>query len=189
MDPSHAQLGRDDAVILVDVQRDFCPGGALAVAEGHAVIPELQRWVEEAAVRGATVAASRDWHPPGHASFAHKGGPWPPHCVQGTPGAELGEGLRLPPGALLVTKGDDPDTDQYSAFDRTGLARILRGRGIRRLWVGGLAEDVCVRATVLDAVREGFETHLLTGATRPVDPEAGVRARREMLAAGAVLAP
>ena len=189
MDPSQLDLDSDDAVIVVDVQRDFCPGGALPVAGGDEVIPVLQRWIDAAAARGATVVASRDWHPPGHASFAARGGPWPPHCIQGTPGAALCPGLRLPLGALVVTKGADPDTDQYSAFDRTGLGRTLRLRGIARVWVGGLAEEVCVRATVLDAVREGFETHLLTRATRPVAPESGHRARREMMAAGAVLDP
>lgn len=185
--PGVEPLGSGDAVIAVDVQRDFCPGGKLAIAEGDEVVPVLNAWIDRAAAAGACVVASRDWHPPGHVSFVARGGVWPEHCVQESAGAELHPGLHVPPGAVLVSKGADAASDQYSAFDRTGLAEDLRARGVTRVWIGGLAEDVCVRATVLDAVREGFETHVLVDATRPVAAEGGLRARREMAAAGAIL--
>lgn len=181
------RFGPQDALIVVDVQRDFCPGGSLAIEGGDQVVEVLNRYLREAASAGATVVASRDWHPPAHVSFQERGGRWPPHCVQGTKGAEFHPDLRLPEGTLVVSKGTHPDFDQYSAFDRTGLAAELRKRGIQRVWIGGLAQDVCVRATVLDALREGFETHVLVGATRPVDRASGERALAEMARAGALL--
>jgi nicotinamidase/pyrazinamidase len=187
MAPRPIQLQPRDALILVDVQRDFCPGGKLAVSGGDEVVPVLNRWIDAAAGAGATVAVSRDWHPSDHVSFAPRGGPWPEHCVQDTEGAELHPLLRTPADAILISKGTSPDFDQYSAFDRTGLADALRSRGVDRVWIGGLAQDVCVRATVLDAVREGFETHVLVDATRPVEAAAGDHALREMAAAGAAL--
>ncbi len=182
-----ARLGRGDAVIAVDVQRDFCPGGKLAIPGGDEVVPVLDAWIDAAAAAGAAIVVSRDWHPPAHMSFVARGGPWPEHCVQGSPGADLHPSLHLPPPTVVVSKGASPEFDQYSAFDRTDLAAILRERGVERVWIGGLAEDVCVRATALDAVREGFETHVLLDATRPVAIESGRKARREMEAAGAIL--
>lgn len=184
MEPSDA-LTEGSALLIVDVQRDFCPGGALPVPEGDAVVPVLNRWLETAARRAVPVFASRDWHPPGHPSFAARGGRWPPHCVQDTPGAGFHPDLHLPHGTELVSKGTRFDRDQYSAFDDTGLAERLRGDGIRELWVGGLAQDVCVRATVLDARREGFAVHLIPGASRPLDSQGGRRALRKMREAGA----
>lgn len=177
---SRFELGPDDALLVVDVQRDFCPGGALPVPEGDQVVDVLNAWIERAQRDGAAVVASRDWHPENHASFLQRGGPWPVHCVQDTAGAEFHPSLRLPDDTILVSKGQDPDRDAYSAFDGTGLAQALQARGIRRVFVGGLAEDVCVKATVIDALRGGFETHLLSAATRPVDRQSGVRALREM---------
>jgi nicotinamidase/pyrazinamidase len=181
-----SQLEARDALLVVDVQNDFCPGGALAVPEGDAVVPELNRWAAAAARGGATVCASRDWHPPRHVSFRSQGGPWPPHCVQETPGAALHRGLHLPSSVLIVDKGVDPDRDGYSAFDGTGLGDRLRAAGVDRVWVGGLALDYCVLATALDAVEEGFETHLILRATRPVEvaPGDGDRAVERMRAAG-----
>jgi nicotinamidase/pyrazinamidase len=182
-------LDRHDALLVVDLQNDFCPGGALPVPEGAAVVAELNPWLGEAVRGGALVCASRDWHPAGHVSFRARGGPWPPHCVQGSWGAELRGGLHLPPDALLVDKGVQTDQDNYSAFDGTGLGERLRAAGVRRVWVGGLALDYCVLATALDAVKEGFETHLLVRATRPVEvePGDGARAVERMRAAGVVL--
>lgn len=176
-----------DALLIVDLQNDFCPGGALPVGEGDGVVAVLNRWIAAAAQGGADVIASRDWHPPGHVSFHERGGPWPTHCVQGTAGAAFHPQLALPPDARIVSKGTDAGRDHYSAFEGTGLADLLRKRGIRRLWVGGLALDVCVRATVLDALKEGFEVHLLQPATRPVDPGEGPGALEQMRAAGCVL--
>lgn len=179
------ELSSGDALLVVDMQQDFCPGGALAVPEGDQVVPVLNAWLAKARSAGVPVYASRDWHPVGHVSFKEQGGPWPPHCLQDSEGAGFHPGLELPPGVVKVTKGMRFDRDQYSAFDETGLAGRLKDDGVRRLWVGGLAQDVCVEATVLDACREGFETHLIADATRPVDPEGGRRALQKMQEAGA----
>ncbi|WP_372623035.1 isochorismatase family protein [Falsiroseomonas sp.] len=178
-------LGEGDALLLVDVQADFCPGGALPVEAGDTVVPVLNAWIEAASRAGVPVIASRDLHPGGHMSFTESGGPWPVHCVQDTPGAAFHGALQLPSGTIYVAKGTRLDRDQYSAFDETGLAPALRARGVRRLWVGGLALDVCVRATVLDALREGFEVRLIRDGSRPVEAAAGARALAEMKAAGA----
>jgi len=169
---SHA-LGEQDALLLVDVQNDFCPGGALGVPGGDAVVPVLNRWIDAARAGGAEIVASRDWHPRGHCSFDERGGAWPEHCVQHTHGAELHKELRVPASASILSKGQKPERDDYSAFQGTGLADLLRKKGIERVWVGGLALDVCVRATCLDAVKEGFQTHLIADATRAVGDDPG----------------
>jgi len=183
------KISSNDALIVVDMQNDFCPGGALPVEGGHDVVTVLNRWISAAERTGALVVASRDWHPKGHASFKDQGGDWPPHCIQDTRGAEFHPDVQLPDDALIITKGDDIDRDQYSAFDDTGLADRLRSRNIQRVWVGGLAQDVCVRATVLDGLDEGFEIHLIREATRAVNanPGDGDRALDEMRQAGAVV--
>lgn len=178
-------LRRGDALVIVDVQRDFCPGGALPIGAGDEVVPVLNRWIEAAVAAGVPVYASRDWHPSRHPSFAELGGPWPTHCVQDSPGARFHPNLALPDSTVVVTKGTRFDKDQYSAFDETGLATELRRRGLTRLWVGGLAQDVCVRATVLDARREGFDTILIADATRGVTPEGCAQANEDMRQAGA----
>ena len=177
-----------DALIVVDVQNDFCPGGALPIAGGDDVVPVLNAWMAAAAAGGVPVFASRDWHPAGHISFKERGGPWPSHCLQDSVGAAFHPDLALPRDTVIVTKGNRFDQDQNSAFEATGLATELRARDLRRLWVGGLAEDVCVRATVLDALRAGFEVRLIEAATRPVTAEGGIAARAEMAAAGAAMA-
>jgi nicotinamidase/pyrazinamidase len=175
------------ALIVVDVQVDFCPGGTLPIARGDEVVPVLNRWIAAAAARGLPVYASRDWHPAGHLSFTEAGGRWPVHCVQDSDGARFHPDLRLPDSTIVVTKGVRLDQDQYSAFDQTGLAADLRKRGVTRVVVGGLAQDVCVRATVLDARREGFETLLIADGTFPVSRESGEQAADEMRRAGAQL--
>ena len=182
-------LDQEDALLAVDVQNDFCAGGSLVVPMGEAVVPELNRWIAAAVAGGATVWASRDWHPADHVSFHERGGPWPPHCVRNSPGAALRSDLHLPASVLIVDKGVQRDRDSYSAFDGTGLADRLRGTGVRRVWVGGLALDYCVLATALDSVKEGFETHLLLRAARPVDvtPGDGDRAVDRMVAAGVII--
>ncbi len=176
-----------DALLVVEMQNDFCPGGALPVEEGDRVVPVLNRWIRAARERGIPVYASRDWHPRGHVSFVEAGGEWPPHCVQDTEGARFHIDLELPDDVVLVTKGVRFDRDQYSAFSETGLESRLRRDGVRRLLVGGLALDVCVRATVLDALRAGLEVRLLVDATRPLSEEGGRRALEEMESAGAIL--
>ena len=174
-----------DALIAVDVQIDFCPGGALPIERGDEVVAVLNQWIAAAVGAGVPVYASRDWHPLHHLSFSESGGSWPAHCVQDTRGAAFHPGLALPESTIVVTKGSRLDRDQYSAFDETGLAVDLTKRGVRRVWVGGLAQDVCVRATVLDARREGFETIVIADGTRPVTPAGGASAIDDMRSAGA----
>lgn len=182
----HSRFEPGDALIVVDVQKDFCPGGTLAIDAGDRVVPVLNRFIDEAVRAGVPVIASRCWHPRDHPSFSEQGGQWPVHCLQDSDGARFHPDLALPEQAIVVTKGVRFDHDQNSAFDDTGLADYLRAHEVRRVWVGGLAEDVCVRATVLEARREGFEAVLLCEATCPVTAEGGERALREMREAGAV---
>lgn len=181
-----------DALIVVDVQNDFCLGGALPVPGGDAVVPVLNQYLTRATDAGMPIIASRDWHPTETRHFAAFGGLWPPHCIQGTPGAEFHRDLRLPPETQIGSTGTSADDDGYSAMearlpDGTGMLEALRSLGIKRLHVGGLATDYCVRATVLDGLRDSFEVFVLEDASRPVDVTEGdgERAMREMLAAGA----
>ncbi len=182
-----------DALIVVDVQNDFCPGGALAVPLGNEVVPVLNEYIRRARTASMPIFASRDWHPAATKHFAAQGGPWPPHCVQGTWGAEFNPYLELPGEAQVVSKGTDTEDDGYSAFEARlpeggqTLREALRALGVTRVHIGGLATDYCVKATVLDALSEGLETHVLTDASRPVDvrPGDGDRALRLMLDGGA----
>ncbi|MDD2729616.1 nicotinamidase [Malikia sp.] len=185
--PGAVRLRAGDALLVVDLQRDFLPGGALAVPDGDRVVPALNRYLERFEREGLLVVLTRDWHPTGHVSFNTRGGPWPPHCVAGTPGAEFAPGPRLPASAQICSKATQPDAEAYSGFEGTELAASLRQQGIKRLFVGGLATDYCVRTTVLDALREGFEVLLLVDAIRPVEvqPGDGARAEQAMLQAGA----
>lgn len=187
MSESTLDPGPGDALIVVDVQNDFLPGGALAVPEGDAVIGPLNRYMEEFARRGLPVFATRDWHPRDHCSFAAQGGPWPPHCVAETEGAAFAPDLRLPASAEIVSKALDAGADAYSGFQGTALAARLRELGVRRVFVGGLATDYCVRATVLDALAAGFEAVVLADAVRAVEVRAGdgARALEEVAARGA----
>ena len=181
--------GPGDALVIVDVQNDFLPGGALAVPHGDEVVPVLNRWIERFTARGLPVIATRDWHPPDHCSFQARGGPWPPHCVAGTEGAAFAPGLRLPQDTLVISKATEPDREAYSGFEGTALAERLRDLGARRLFVGGLATDYCVLSTVRDARREGFEVVLIEDGVRAVDvqPGDGERALEEMRRLGAAL--
>ncbi|MGH9307730.1 MAG: isochorismatase family protein [Vicinamibacterales bacterium] len=183
-DPQDA-LRPGDALLIIDVQIDFCPGGALPIAHGDDVVPLLNRWIAAAVGAQVPVYASRDWHPRHHLSFTESGGEWPAHCVQDSAGARFHPRLELPDSAVVVTKGVRFDRDQYSAFDQTGLATEMRARGVRRVWIGGLAQDVCVRATVLDARHEGFAAVVIADGTRPVTRAGGERANEEMRQAGA----
>lgn len=167
------RLQKGDALIVVDVQRDFLPGGSLGVPDGDAVVPVINAYAEKFAAAGLPVAATRDWHPEDHCSFAAQGGPWPPHCVRDTAGAEFADALRLPADVMLISKATRSDADAYSGFDGTGLAERLREDGVRRVFVGGLATDYCVLATVRDALAAGFEVAVLTDAVRAVNVEAG----------------
>lgn len=179
-------LTPDDALVIVDVQNDFLPGGALAVGSGDRVIGPLNRLMPAF----AHVYATRDWHPHDHGSFAHQGGPWPVHCVQETRGAALSKDLTHAHIDEIVSKGTDRTTEGYSAFDGTGFEERLRAAGVKRLIIGGLATDYCVRATALDAAQRGFDVVVLTDAVAAVnvDPADEDRALREMSAAGCRLA-
>ncbi len=177
-----------DGVVVVDVQNDFCPGGALAVDEGDQTIPVLNEWVAAARDKGVPVYASRDWHPRDHLSFEPEGGPWPVHCVQDTEGAAFHPALKLPEDTIVVTKGTRFDQDQYSAFDQTGFAEELKRKGVKRLWVGGLAEDVCVRATALDARKHGLDVRVIRDATRAISEESRRKTEAELAEAGVELA-
>lgn len=174
------------ALIVVDVQNDFCPGGALAVSEGDEVVEPLNELIDEFLERGNPVYKSRDWHPPQTKHFQAYGGTWPIHCVQNTKGAEFHPQLRDDPRIRVISKGLG-DTDCYSAFDETDLASQLHEQGVEELVVGGLATDYCVKATVLAGLNEGFKVRALKNAMRAVDvnPGDGERAIQEMKAAGA----
>ena len=181
-----------DALVIVDVQNDFCPGGALAVTGGDAVVPRLNAYIDKFARAGLPIFATRDWHPKKTIHFKAYGGEWPPHCIQGTKGAELRSDLRLPPSAVLITTGASPDEDGYSGFDGrdergVALVELLNRAGVKRIFVGGLATDYCVKYTVLDGLKHGFEVVWLEDASRGVDlaPGDSARAARAMLSRGA----
>lgn len=179
-----------DTLLLVDLQRDFLPGGSLPVPFGEEALAGARGALSAFVAAGLPVAASRDWHPADHCSFTARGGPWPPHAVAGTEGADFGPGLELPGAACVVSKATQASREAYSAFDGTDLERQLDAVGTRRLFVAGLATDWCVRATVLDALALGYEVVLLGDAIAAVDahPGDGARALAEMVQAGARLA-
>jgi nicotinamidase/pyrazinamidase len=186
---SPIRLQTGDALIAVDVQQDFLPGGSLAVPEGDAVVPVLNRYLAAFAAHALPVFATRDWHPPNHCSFKAQGGIWPPHCVAATPGAEFARDFALPPTAVIVSKAATQEADAYSGFGGTDLAARLRAVRATRLLIGGLATDYCVLNTVKDALTEGFGVLLLADAIRAVDvkPGDGARALAEMRQLGARL--
>jgi nicotinamidase/pyrazinamidase len=174
------------ALIVVDVQNDFCPGGTLAVPHGDEVVEPLNQLIDEFLERGAPVYKSRDWHPAQTKHFAAYGGTWPVHCVQNTKGAEFHPALRDDPRITVISKGLG-DKDSYSAFDETDLASQLHQQNVEEVVVGGLATDYCVKNTVLDALNNGFRAKALKNAMRAVEinPGDGERALEEMHAAGA----
>ena len=176
-----------DALLLVDVQIDFCPGGNLPVAEGDKVVPVLNRWLAAAREKGIPVYASRDWHPSGHMSFAARGGQWPEHCLQDSPGAAFHPDLALPDETVVISKGVRFDKDQYSAFDETGLAERLRQDGVSRVWIGGLALDVCVEATALGGREAGFAVRLIPEASKAITADGAARAIAAMREAGVTI--
>jgi nicotinamidase/pyrazinamidase len=179
--------GPGDALLVVDAQLDFLPGGRLAVPGGDAVVPVLNAYIAAFVRRGLPVFATRDWHPPDHCSFGERGGPWPPHCVAHSDGARFAPLLDLPCAVTIVSKATEADRDAYSGFEGTDLDRLLRAAGVRRLFVGGLATDYCVLNTVRDARRLGYEVRLLADAIRAVDvrPGDGARAIAQMRELGA----
>lgn len=182
-----------DALLLVDPQNDFCPGGSLPVADGDRVMPVLSAWAAAADAARLPIFVSRDWHPARTTHFTAFGGVWPPHCVMGTHGAEFHPDLHLPGSAVVVSKGMGETEDAYSAFqardDRgDGLTSLLQGKGVRHLYVGGLATDYCVRSSTLDALQLGYGVTLIPDGMKAVNvqPGDGERAEDEMRAAGAI---
>lgn len=176
-----------DALIIVDVQNDFLPGGALAVERGDEVIPILNRYIELFESEDLPIYATRDWHTADHCSFVPQGGIWPPHCVAGTDGASFAVDLRLPPErTVTISKADLQDKDAYSGFEGTTLEQQLRDKGVKRIYVGGLATDYCVLNTVTDAVNAGFSVVLLEDAIRAVNakPGDGEKAEAQMQSRG-----
>ncbi len=178
-----------DALIVVDMQKDFMPGGALPVPEGDKIIPILNEYIKLFEEKGLPVFFTRDWHPPNHISFKGHGGIWPPHCVQNTEGAKFHEELYIPrDNKFIISKGTSQDFDAYSGFQGTILESLLRERGVRRIFVGGVATDYCVKNTVIGGINLGFEAIVLEDAIKGVDVNPGdvERAVDEMLSKGAV---
>lgn len=180
------KVNDDDALIVVDVQNDFCPGGALPVPGGEGVV----RVINTLQMKFHTLCFTRDWHPQDHCSFSDEpqftDKSWPPHCVQDSPGAEFHGDLHVPSDVIIVSKGTDSDKEAYSGFEGTDLAGQLRAAGVKRVFVAGLATDYCVKATALDAVKAGFETVLVGDGCRGITEETSARALAEMRAAGVV---
>lgn len=184
--------GHGDALIIVDLQNDFLAGGSLAVPDGDAVVPLINDYIDAFLARQLPIYATRDWHPADHCSFQAQGGPWPPHCIAGSPGAEFARGLRLPDPEkfTIISKAISSDKDAYSGFENTDLAERLRREEIQRVFVGGLATDYCVLNTVKDALKSGFKVILLEDAIRAVNVQRGDgdRAIAEMHRQGATSA-
>ena len=181
------RIGEKDGLIAVDVQNDFCSGGALPVEGADEIAKSISDVSLEFRAKGGRVYATQDWHPVGHSSFEESGGPWSAHCVQATKGAEFHPDLRLPIGTSIIRKGTDRKEDALSGFEGTNLEEQLTRSGIRRVFVAGLATDYCVLNTVLDAARRGFETYVLTDLVRATDlePDAGEKAIALMKEGGA----
>jgi nicotinamidase/pyrazinamidase len=184
-----------DALVLVDPQIDFCPGGALPVVDGDKIMPILNQYIGKFRRAGVPIFATRDWHPEKTSHFNTGGGPWPPHCIQGSKGAQFHPHLKLPLEAVILSAGMGSDEDGYSGFlgrDDSGaqLADLLRQRGVERIFVGGLATDYCVKHTVIDGLKQGFKVVLLEDAVRGVNlrPGDSKQAIEEMVRSGAEVA-
>jgi nicotinamidase/pyrazinamidase len=178
-----------DALIVVDMQRDFLPGGSLAVPHGDEIVPVINRYMQLFSAENLPIVFSRDWHPINHCSFESRGGPWPPHCVAGSEGAAFAVGLTIPANARIVSKASAPDRDAYSAFQGTDLEAHLRSLDVNRVFVCGLATDYCVRATAEAALAAGFAAVLLRDAMRAVEVHMGdgETALQALRGAGAML--
>lgn len=184
------KIDANDVLIIVDVQRDFCPGGALPVPDGDKVVPILNEFIKRFRKAGTQIYATRDWHPPNHISFQAYGGIWPAHCIQNSEGAAFHPDLTFPEEVKIVSKATDSSKEAYSGFDPPQLKVELEQKGIKRVFVGGLATDYCVKSTVLDALELGFETILLSDAIRGVNVNPGdsETAIEEMIRKGAITA-
>ncbi|UCH64270.1 MAG: bifunctional nicotinamidase/pyrazinamidase [Fidelibacterota bacterium] len=177
------------ALVVVDLQNDFCPGGSLAVPEGDKIVPVVNDLIGKFSQAGLPIFATRDWHPGDHVSFKTQGGPWPPHCVQNTTGAQFHPDLRLPNNATIISKADSPERDAYSGFEGTDLAALLEQAGVDHIVICGLATDYCVKATALDGLKAGLGVTVVEDAIRGVEVQPGdsQKALDEMQAAGVLL--
>ena len=182
------QPDRESALLLVDLQNDFFPGGALGVAGADSLLLTINAYIKHFSTQGLSIFATRDWHPPDHVSFKEQNGIWPPHCVQGSHGAQFHSQLVMPPGTMVISKGTNPKKDAYSGFDGTSLSDRLEDANIKTLFVLGLATDYCVKQTVLDARKLGFQVIVLEDAMKGVNlqPDDCSKALHEMSAAGAI---
>jgi nicotinamidase/pyrazinamidase len=163
------KIDRACALIIVDMQNDFMPSGSLPIPDSDKIIPVLNKYIELFVSRKFPIFATRDWHPPDHKSFKQRGGMWAMHCVRDTKGAEFHPELKIPRNATIISKATDADREAYSAFERTELARKLEQEGIKRVLIGGVATDYCVKSTALDAVRLGFDAVLLEDAVKGIN--------------------
>ena len=177
------------ALVVVDVQRDFCPGGALAVKDGDEIVSGINRLTEAFVSAGLPVYFTRDWHPRDHCSFKGQGGIWPPHCIRGTAGAKFAPGLLVPPESVVISKGTKPDQEAYSGFQGTRLAEMMNDAGVTEVFAVGLATDYCVKNTVLDALSAGFRVSVIEDCVKGVNrsPKNSEEALRYMRMEGASL--
>ncbi|HAO93839.1 MAG: nicotinamidase [Deltaproteobacteria bacterium GWC2_56_8] len=185
-------MKNSSALVIVDLQNDFCPGGALPIPEGDGIVPVVKRYLDLFMAAGVPVFFTRDWHPARTVHFKEFGGLWPPHCIQETEGARFHPGLKIPADAVIITKGESPEGDSYSGFDGHDAVGLdfedsLKGRGITHIYIGGLATDYCVKATALDGLGRGFKVTVLLDAIRGVDANPGdsETALEDMMAKGA----
>jgi nicotinamidase/pyrazinamidase len=176
-----------DALLIADIQNDFLLGGALEISGGDAILPILENYIQRFRVRSLPIFLTRDWHPSNHCSFASQGGPWPGHCVAGSPGSLPPTSFTTPPSAVIIYKAIDRDQEAYSAFQNTALDRHLRALGVHRIFIGGLATDYCVRNSVKDARTLGYDVCLLVDGIKAVNlqPDDGRHAEEEMIGLGA----
>ncbi len=177
-------IGSTDALIVVDVQVDFCPGGSLSVPGGDEIVSVVNQLVKLFEKHGGLVIFSRDWHPKNHMSFKEQGGPWPAHCVQNTKGAEFHPEVYIPDSAIVVSKATEASKEAYSAFDDTELSETLKEAGVKRIFVCGLATDVCVKSTAIDAKKLGYEVYVIEDASRGITKEGIENSLEEMKKAG-----
>jgi len=185
---SSVRVSKQCALIVVDVQNDFCPGGALPVPEGDKIVPVINNYIDLFRNAGAFIFFTRDWHPKDHISFRSYGGMWPPHCIQNTWGAAFHPALKVGDEDIIISKGVEKSKEAYSAFEGTDLDERLKRLNIEKVFVCGLATDYCVKHTVLDGLKRGYRVYLLEDAVRGVDVNEGdsLRAIEEMVKAGAV---
>ncbi len=183
------EIGKNDAIIIADIQNDFLPGGALPIKESDQIVPILNDYAKIFKVANSRIFASKDWHPPNHVSFIAQGGPWPPHCLQNSKGADFSPNLKLPKETQIVLKATDPNKEAYSVFDGTDLEEQLKAKGVTRIFIGGLATDYCIVNSVIDARKLGLATFVLEDATCGIDLKPGDvnQAFRIMQASGARL--